>query len=90
MEGQADDDGYDDDVAPTSATRILGFGHGQVEALLGTLGGTVQLEAFLRDFVKAKGFQRLGRNVRKGLQTELERLARKGKILMKDGIIRLP
>ena len=88
--GQADDDGYDDDVAPTSATRILGFGHGQVEALLGTLGGTVQLEAFLRDFVKAKGFQRLGRNVRKGLQAELERLARKGKILMKDGIIRLP
>ena len=40
--------------------------------------------------MKAKGFQRLGRNVRKGLQTELERLARKGKILMKDGIIRLP
>jgi hypothetical protein len=69
---------------------MLGFGHGQVEALLGTLGGTVQLENFLRDFAKAKGFQRLGRNVRKGLQTELEMLSRKGRIVMKDGIIRLP
>ena len=65
------------------------FDHGQVEALLSSLGGIVSLETFLRDFAKVKGFQRLGRNVRKGLEAELEMLGRKGKIAVKSGIIRL-
>ena len=65
------------------------FGHGPVEALLGSLGGTAPLDVFLRDFAKSKGFQRLGKNVRKGLETELDMLSRKGKILIKGGVIRL-
>ncbi len=65
------------------------FNHGQVEAILCSSGGTVPLETFLRDFAKAKGFQRLGRNVRKGIETELERLSRKGKIAIKSGVIQL-
>ena len=65
------------------------FNHGQVEAMLGRFGGAVPLETFLRDFAKAKGFRRLGRNVRKGLETELEMLSRKGKISIKGGVIQL-
>lgn len=65
------------------------FDHGQVEALLNTLGGTASLDVFMRDFAKSKGFQRLGKNVRKSLETELDMLSRSGKILIKDGIIRL-
>jgi hypothetical protein len=67
----------------------MNFDHGQVEALLGSLGGTVPLDVFFRDFAKSKGFQRLGKNVRKGLETELDMLSRKGKILIKGGVIRL-
>lgn len=64
-------------------------GHGQVEALLGKHGGIAPLETFLRDFAKANGYLRLGRNVRKVLETELERLAHKGKVAIRDGVIRL-
>lgn len=62
---------------------------GQVEALLAVLGGTAQLDVFLRDFAKAKGFQRLGKNVRKSLEAELDMLSRKGKILIRGGVIQL-
>lgn len=63
--------------------------HSQIEALLGSLGGTAPLDIFLREFAKAKGIQRLGKNVRKVLETELDMLSRKGKILIKGGVIRL-
>lgn len=82
---QAEDDG--DFVTLMSAST--NFDHGQVEELLGSLGGTAPLDTFLRDFAKSKGFQRLGKNVRKSLETELEMLSRKGKILIKGGVIRL-
>ncbi|MDP1612460.1 MAG: AAA domain-containing protein [Sulfuritalea sp.] len=82
---QAEDDG--DFVTLMSAGT--NFDHGQVEALLGSLGGTAPLDVFLRDFAKSKGFQRLGKNVRKSLETELDMLSRKGKILIKGGVIRL-
>ena len=65
------------------------FDRGEVEALLSGLGGTAQLDAFLRDFAKSKGFHRLGKNVRRGLETELDTLSRKGKILIEGGVIRL-
>ena len=65
------------------------FNHGHVEALLARLGGTVPLDVFLRDFAKSKGFQRLGKHVRKSLETELKMLSRKGKILIEGGVIRL-
>lgn len=65
------------------------FDGGQVEALLGKLGGIASLETFLRDFAKSKGFQRLGRKVRKSLEAELAMLSRNGKILIDGGVIRL-
>ena len=54
--------------------------------------GSAQVDVrlwLLRDFAKSKGFQRLGKNVRKGLETELDMLSRKGKILIKGGVIQL-
>jgi predicted RNA binding protein YcfA (HicA-like mRNA interferase family) len=65
------------------------FDHGQVESLLSNLGGIAPLDDFLRQFAKAKGFQRLGRSVRKGLESELARLSRTGKITIESGVIRL-
>jgi very-short-patch-repair endonuclease/superfamily I DNA/RNA helicase len=82
--------GYDAEGDVTDLMPAGGnFDHGQVEALLGKLGGAASLEIFLRDFAKLKGFQRLGRNVRKGLEAELEMLTRQGKIAIQDGVIRL-
>lgn len=81
-------DDYVDDVVIPIFTGT-NFDHGQVEALLGSLGGTAALDTFLRDFAKSKGFQRLGRNVRKSLETELDMLSRNGKIVIKGGVIRL-
>lgn len=78
----------DDDVVIPIPTGT-NFDHGQVEALLGSLGGTATLDTFLRDFAKSKGFQRLGRNVRKGLETELDMLSRNGIIMIEGGVIRL-
>ena len=53
------------------------------------MGGIAPLDDFLRQFAKAKGFQRLGRSVRKGLESELARLSRTGKIAIESGVIRL-
>ncbi|MFZ2627560.1 MAG: AAA domain-containing protein, partial [Rugosibacter sp.] len=82
---EAEDDG-DVAIPMPSGTN---FDHGQVEVLLGSLGGTAALDTFLRDFAKSKGFQRMGKNVRKSLEIELDMLSRKGKILIKGGVIRL-
>lgn len=65
------------------------FDHGQVESLLSSLGGMASLDDFLRQFAKAKGFQRLGRTVRKGLESELAMLSRAGKIAIEGGVIKL-
>jgi len=71
------------------ATSPADFDHKQVELLLGSMGGTAPLDDFLRQFAKAKGFQRLGRSVRKGLESELVRLSHSGKIAIKSGVIQL-
>ena len=71
------------------AANPADFDHGQVESLLSSLGGIAPLDDFLRQFAKAKGFQRLGRSVRKGLESELARLSRSGKITIESGVIRL-
>ena len=84
----ADSDKDEDEVVVRLSTGGS-FDGGQVEVLLGKMGGTAPLDAFLRDFAKSKGFQRLGRNVRKSLETELDMLSRKGKILIKGGVIQL-
>jgi len=62
------------------AANPADFDHGQVESFLGSLGGIAPLDDFLRQFATAKGFQRLGRSVRKELESELVRLSRTGKI----------
>ena len=79
---------YDGDVVIQMPVS-MNLDHGQVEALLAGLGGAASLDVFLRDFAKSKGFQRLGKNVRKSLETELDMLSRKGAILIKGGVIRL-
>lgn len=81
------DDDEDDVMVPLPVSTQ--FDGGQVQVLLGEHGGTASLEAFLRDFAKSKGFQRLGRKVRRSLETELDTLSRKGKILIEGGVIRL-
>ncbi|MBL8433129.1 MAG: hypothetical protein JNK80_12085, partial [Dechloromonas sp.] len=77
-----------DELGERILTRYA-FDGAQVEALLSEMGGTALLDAFLREFARTKGFQRLGRNVRKGLETELDMLSRKGRILIRGGMIRL-
>jgi very-short-patch-repair endonuclease len=86
---ESSEDEKADDLFSISMTEPASFDHGQVEALLGELGGSASLATFLRDYAKSKGFQRLGRNVRKDLETELEMLARKGIVEIKSGMIRL-
>jgi len=67
----------------------IGFEHGQIESILDRAGGVAPLEVFLREMAKSKGFQRLGKNVRKALLDELANLTRQGKIAVKGGLIRL-
>ena len=65
------------------------FNHGQVEAFLSSKGGVAPLETFLRELAMAAGYQRLGKNIRAGLEAELGRLQRMGKVSLSGGIIRL-
>lgn len=60
-----------------------------VETLLSHMGGIASLENFLREIAKSKGFQRLGKRVRIGLETELATLTRQGKIAIEGEVIRL-
>jgi hypothetical protein len=53
------------------------------------MGGIVPLETFLREIARSKGFQRLGKRVRMGLEAELATLAQSGKISIEGEIIRL-
>lgn len=76
-----------DDLLATSMG--LDFNNGQVESFLGRTGGVAPLESFLRNLAKSKGFQRLGKNVRKSIEVELTKLRRQGKIAIDGGIIRL-
>jgi len=59
------------------------------ETLLRQMGGTAQLETFLREFAKKRGYQRLGKNVRRQLMTELKRYAQKDLMVITDEIIKL-
>jgi very-short-patch-repair endonuclease/DNA polymerase III delta prime subunit len=86
---ESSEDEEADDLFSTAMTEPVTFDRGQVEALLGELGGSVSLATFLRDYAKSKGFKRLGRNVRKVLEKELEMLARKGIVEIKSDMIRL-
>jgi len=60
-----------------------------VEAFLSSKGGVAPLETFLRELAMAAGYQRLGKNIRAGLEAELGRLQRMGKVSLSGGIIRL-
>ena len=78
------------DVVPIGfAATPMDFDPGEVEQLLGELGGFFPLENFLRHIARIKGFQRLGRNVRRSLESELTKLQREGKITIESGLIRL-
>ena len=83
------DEEVEDDLAGLATTGSAVFDHGEVEVLLCKLGGTAPLETFLRYLAQSKGFRRLGRKVRMGLETELEMLARRGRIEIRSGIVRL-
>jgi very-short-patch-repair endonuclease len=64
--------------------------HDEVEMLLSKLGGSIPVEQFLRALAKKKGSQRIGRNVRREVEAELDMLLRKGKIAINHGVISLP
>jgi very-short-patch-repair endonuclease/superfamily I DNA/RNA helicase len=72
-----------------SDTIFQGTADATIEQLLNELGGQSSIERFLRHFAKARGFQRLGKNIRKSLNRELNRLKRRGKITLDDGLIKL-
>jgi len=61
----------------------------QIEALLRGLNGDTLREQFLRDLARARGFQRLGRKVREGLEAELEMLAQQGRVAIAGDSIQL-
>ena len=91
-EDQAPADVVDDPLAliglsPTATS--LDFNHRQVEAFLSSKGGVAPLETFLRDLAMAAGYQRLGKSIRAGLEAELGKLQRMGKVSLSSGIIRL-
>jgi len=65
------------------------FNHGQLEASLSRKGGVAQVDTFLREVAAAAGHQRLGKNIRAGLEAELTKLQCKGKISLSGGMIRL-
>ncbi len=79
----------DDDDVVIQMPVGMNVDHGKMEALLAGMCEAASLNIVLRDFAKSKGLQRLGKNVRKSLETELDILSRKGKILIKGGVIRL-
>ncbi len=63
---------------------------GQVEMLLEALGGTASLPEFMRNLANVRGYRRVGRLIRKSLQSEITALRRKGRIAIENGRIRLP
>jgi len=65
------------------------FKRGQVELLLESFGGAASLGDFMRRLDTIRGCQRVGRIVRKSLQSEIAALRRKGKVTIEDGMIRL-
>ena len=75
------------DSESDNSTASVSFDHGQIEALLGSMGGMAPLDDFMRQFAKTKGFRRLGKNVRRGLESELETPMHAGKIVMDRGAI---
>jgi hypothetical protein len=44
----------------------------------------------MRELVVVAGYQQLGKNILAGLEAELTKLQRMGKIFLSDGIIHLP
>lgn len=68
------------------AIPVEGGGHLQVMTLLGD--GPAPYEPFLRELARGRGFQRLGRRVRAGLETELALLAAQGRLEIRDHEIR--
>lgn len=82
----------DDQLALTGlspAATSLDFNHGQIEAFLTRKGGMASLETFLRELAASAGYQRLGKNIRAGLEADLSKLQHQGKISISGGIIRL-
>lgn len=80
-------DVYDDFSGVDVMTGKILFEDDNILELLRINGGRMSLETFLRDLSKTKGYQRLGRNVRKEFEAELERLRAKGVIMINNGVI---
>lgn len=76
-------------AGPTPPHEPVSIDHGQIKSFLNRAGGIAPYEAFLREMAKLQGFQRLGKNVRKGLEAELVKLTEQGKIAVEGGLIRL-
>lgn len=94
INGDAEVDEQVADVGPEhektgGTSNVMDFDYRQVEEMLNALGGASSLEDFLRHFAKANGFKRLGSNVRKSLESEIEKLRYKGEITIENGVIRI-
>ena len=62
---------------------------GKYSTINARLGGFAPIESFLREIAKHKGFKRLGKNVRKELESELKKLLHEGRISIDGDVIRL-
>jgi very-short-patch-repair endonuclease len=60
----------------------------EIDTILGRFGSIAPYEDVLKEMSRMRGFQRLGRNVRSGLERDLARLARRGWISIRNGYVR--
>jgi hypothetical protein len=63
---------------------------GQIEALLEAFGGSASVPEFMKQLAKNRGYQRVGKLIKKSLRSEIAFLKRKGKVSIENGTIRLP
>ena len=62
----------------------------QVETLLEAFGGSASVPEFMKQLAKNRGYQRVGKLIKKSLRSEIAFLKRKGKVSIENGTIRLP
>jgi hypothetical protein len=60
-----------------------------VPDFLSRCGGSADLEDFIRSLAKGRGFQRLGRKVRKDIESEIQKLVRLGKVSVDNDVVSL-
>jgi hypothetical protein len=78
--------GYTEPIVTPGEVRSSASFHANsgtsLEQLLDTFGGHASLEMFLRSVATSRGYQRLGKDIRRSLMRELTRLEKTGKVVL--------